>query len=385
VLVTTQPAYGHLHPLVPVCHALAGAGHDVAIATAASFAPQVEATGIAALAAGIDWLESEVATAFPEYEEHRVRGESKIFIQSEIFGWRTARAMARDVQTLARERQVDVLIREPWEFGGAIAAEALGIPCVLHGIGGLANVDEVLSLARDRLSQHAEGLGVDDVWSWLGGALYIDPCPPLLQSASASFRPSTRQLVSPQMFDATDGPLDTPGWLAKPRDRPLVYVGLGTVMNRWHGLLPQLVSELAGLDLEVAVTTGPGVDPADLGDQPAHVHIERYLALTTLLPHCDAVVCHGGWGTTIAALAHALPIVAVPLGADGLRNATQCEQAGIGRVVHVDDVGHGRVAADIADIVANPRFKHAAQVARQQIDQMPAPPEAIKAIASLSP
>lgn len=379
-----QPAFGHLHPLVPLCQALIGAGNEVAIAAAESFRPQVDATGIEALPAGIDWLESELS-AFPDYEEHRARGESKAFLQSEIFGWRTARAMARDVEAIARERKVDVVMREPWEFGGAIAATTLGIPCVLHGIGARANVEEILTLASGRLSQHAETLGIaDDPVEWLGGALYIDPCPPVVQSSSAWFRPSSHQLVRPQLFDTTDGSPDPPAWLATPRDRPRVYVGLGTVMNRWHGLLRRIVAEVARLDLEVVATTGPGADPADLGDQPANVHVERYIPLTTLLPHCDAVVCHAGWGTTIAALAHGLPIVAVPLGADGPRTAARCEEAGIGRAVQVDDVGTGRLADAIADVVANPRFKSAAEAARRQIEQMPPPAAAVKTIESLT-
>lgn len=385
MLVTTQPAYGHLHPLVPLCHALVQAGHEVAVGTAASFRPQVEATGIAALTAGIDWLESELAAAFPDYEAHRARGESKTFLQSEIFGWRTARAMARDVEAISRERQIEVIIREPWEFGGAVAAATLGIPCVLHGIGALANVEEVISIAAGRLTQHAARLDVADLWDWLGGAVYIDPCPPVLQSTSATFRPPSRQLVRPQVFDTTDGPLHPPAWLPEPRDRPLIYVGLGTVMNRWHGLLHRLVAEVARLDVEVAVTTGPGFDPADLGDQPANVHVERYVPLTTLLPHCEAVVCHAGWGTTIAAVAHGLPIVAIPLGADGPRTAARCEQSGIGRVVQVDEVGSGRLADELADVMTMPGFRNAAQAARREIEHMPPPPIAIQALEALSP
>ena len=381
VLVTTQPAYGHLHPLVPLCRALVEAGHDVGVVTAASFRPQVEAAGLTAVAAGIDWLESDIGAAFPDYLEHRARGESKTFLQSEIFAWRTARAMASDLEVLGRERRVELVVREPWEFGGAIAASVLGVPCVLHGIGAVANVEEVLTLASGRLSEHAQKLGLaEDLWGWLGGALYLDACPPVLQSPNATFGPQRRQLLRPELFDATDGVVDPPGWLAARRDRPLVYVGLGTVMNRWHGLLQRLVADLACLDLEVAVTTGPGLDPAELGTQPPNVHVQRYVPLTTLLPSCDAVVCHAGWGTTIAALAHGLPLVAVPLGADGPRTAARCQQAGIGRVVEADDVGRGAVADAVADVLANPQFINAAQAAREQIDQMPAPSEAVNTI-----
>ena len=41
ILFTTHPAYGHLHPLPLLVSAAIAAGHDVAIATSALFAPVV--------------------------------------------------------------------------------------------------------------------------------------------------------------------------------------------------------------------------------------------------------------------------------------------------------------------------------------------------------
>src|SRR6476660_8277979 len=54
VLVSTQPAYGHLHPLVPLAAALSEAGHDVLLASSRSFQPQLKATGLRAISAGVD-------------------------------------------------------------------------------------------------------------------------------------------------------------------------------------------------------------------------------------------------------------------------------------------------------------------------------------------
>ncbi len=77
VQVTTQPAYGHLHPVVPLCRALLNAGHNVVIASSRLFRAQLEATGLDVISAGGDWLESDIGAAFPENPQHRARGESK--------------------------------------------------------------------------------------------------------------------------------------------------------------------------------------------------------------------------------------------------------------------------------------------------------------------
>ena len=62
LLFTTQPAYGHFHPLLPLATALQNARHEVSFATSALFGPVVQATGFPAFAAGLNWLESDKST-----------------------------------------------------------------------------------------------------------------------------------------------------------------------------------------------------------------------------------------------------------------------------------------------------------------------------------
>lgn len=377
VLFTTQPAYGHLHPMVPLGRALAREGHDVRVMSSRSFQPQLSASGLVGIVGGMDWLESDIAGAFPEYAEHRARGDSKRYLQSEIFGWQTARVMASDIESAATGWRVDLIVREPWEFGGAVAAAKLGVPCVLHGVGSAANVEEVFDLAGDRLRQLGSGVAFGGL-SWLSRATYIDPCPPSLQQASPSFHPEHHQPIRPEPFDTTDGVTVPPAWLNELGERPVVYVGLGTVMNRWGGLLERIVEDLRDLEGDIVVTTGPGRDTLDLGAQPDHVHVEQYVPLTALFPKCDVVVCHAGWGTTIAALAHGLPLLAIPLGADGPRTAARLDQLGIGAVLKPDEVRPGTVAAHVTKLLTDPSYRQASEIARDQIDRMPSPDAAAR-------
>jgi UDP:flavonoid glycosyltransferase YjiC (YdhE family) len=385
VLFTTQPAYGHLHPIVPLGWALQAAGHEVRVASSASFGPQLSATGLGFVAAGLDWLETDIAGAFPEYAVRRAAGESKTYLISEIFAWETARAMATDVTAMAGDWPVDLIVREPWEFGGAVAAARLGVPCVVHGIGQLANLEETVDIGRDRLRELSVESGLDaERLSWICGEIYLDPCPPCLRTAVRSVAPEQVLPVRPQIFDTTDGAADPPAWFEGLGDRPVIYVGLGTVMNRWGDLLERIVSDLRSVDADVVVTTGPGRDPADLGSQPAHVHVERYLPVTTLFPHCDLVVSHAGWGTTIAALAHALPVVAIPIGADGPRNGAQCEAAGLGRMILASDLTPGLVADAAQQVLADPRYRQAAAEARDEIQRMPPPADIVEKLETIS-
>ena len=56
------------------------------------------------------------------------------------------------------------------------------------------------------------------------------------------------------------------------------------------------------------VTVSELNDPEALGELPATVHAERWLPLAPLLSRCDAVLCHAGTGTTLAALTAGLPL-----------------------------------------------------------------------------
>jgi UDP:flavonoid glycosyltransferase YjiC (YdhE family) len=93
----------------------------------------------------------------------------------------------------------------------------------------------------------------------------------------------------------------------------------------------------------VVVTVSELNDPAALGDLPPNVHVERWLPLAPLLPRCDLVICHGGTGTTLAALAAGLPLVLVPQGADQFDNARACSRAGAAFVLAPDQVSAGTV------------------------------------------
>ncbi|MEX0599261.1 MAG: hypothetical protein WD205_01380, partial [Rhodothermales bacterium] len=54
-LFTVQPALAHFHLVAPQARALCDRGHDVRIATAATFAPVVEGAGFRCCPAGLDW------------------------------------------------------------------------------------------------------------------------------------------------------------------------------------------------------------------------------------------------------------------------------------------------------------------------------------------
>ena len=95
------------------------------------------------------------------------------------------------------------------------------------------------------------------------------------------------------------------------------------------------------MSTRVLLTVGRRFDASTLGTVPANVHVEPWIDQSRVLEHADVVVCHGGSGTTLAALAAGVPLVIVPLFADQFENGRRIAQIRAGRVVEIQISGGG--------------------------------------------
>jgi UDP:flavonoid glycosyltransferase YjiC (YdhE family) len=110
-----------------------------------------------------------------------------------------------------------------------------------------------------------------------------------------------------------------------------------------------------------------------LGRQPANVHIERFMPQAALLPHCDLVVSHAGSGSVLGALAHGLPMVLLPIGADQPLNAARCQALGVADVLGPLSAAPEMVRAAVTRVLADGGFREAAERIRDEIAALPGP------------
>jgi UDP:flavonoid glycosyltransferase YjiC (YdhE family) len=97
------------------------------------------------------------------------------------------------------------------------------------------------------------------------------------------------------------------------------------------------------------------------------------VAQAELLPRCSVIVHHGGAGTTFGALAHGVPQVIVPQGADNFDNAAMCERAGTALVLGPAVFSSTAVADSVSLLLNETRFAEAAQHTANEIAVMPDP------------
>ena len=126
--------------------------------------------------------------------------------------------------------------------------------------------------------------------------------------------------------------------------------------------------------VDVVITTGPHIDPAELPSPGPRVRIETFVAQRELLGRCRAVVCHAGSGTIVDALTLGIPVVALPLGADQPDNAERCEHLGAGIILDAVSVAPDRIADHDHDRVPRPVVQQCRENPRDRSERPTAHP-----------
>jgi MGT family glycosyltransferase len=270
------------------------------------------------------------------------------------------------------------------EFGGMVAAEMLGIPhakVLINAAGARPRVTTMLYDPVQRL-RATFGLHERSIQELMDQYLVLVPFPPSLNTVGDPIAPTAHYLRALP----TDDRDVLPSWVNTVGSRPLIYVSLGTSSSGVQGeeLFPKLLAGLRDIDAEFVLTVGRDLDPAVLGAQPKHVHIEKYLPLGALLPRCSAVVFHGGSGTLGLVVVHGLPMVILPFTADQPENATRCGELGASRTLDQDRLTPDHIREVVVDVLQTPSYRQCAERLRDEFNALPGPEFAVELLERLA-
>lgn len=223
----------------------------------------------------------------------------------------------------------DLILRDPVEFGGYLAAERLGVPhgvldnCPLAPFGHPAVLDE---LNRQR------------------GTLGLPPMPDAWHPFSTFragvvpeiFYPPANRLRNARYYrtppESGQAPLDG-AIAALPADRPLVLAAIGSnahrVLESAESVLNTVIEVLGQLPVTGVVALGR--DPGQWsGARADNVHLTSFVQQRLLLPACAAFITHAGFNSVREAVEAGVPIVALPLFAEEPANARRIAELGLG-------------------------------------------------------
>ncbi|NUT51117.1 MAG: glycosyltransferase [Saccharothrix sp.] len=368
VMFTFAGGVGHFLPLVPLASAVVAAGHTVAFAAGPARMGVIEAAGFTAFPVGE--ARDRTVERTPLLAPDRDRDDAELrdgFLRGGVRG-----RLPHYLELFARW-QPDVVVCEEVDFGSVFAAEKLGLPYAnvqVIASGSFVRPAVIADVAAELRAEH--GLPPDPELVMPHRHLLLSPFPP-------SFRDPAFPLPD------TAFPIRPPVGPSARSTTPTVYFTLGTVFNTESGdLFARVLAGLSDLPVDVVATVGEHIDPAEFGPQRPGVRIARYLPQADVLPHCDLVVSHGGSGSVMGALAHGLPTVLLPMGADQPHNAAQCVRLGVGEALDPVTATSRDVRELVARVLAEPGYRRAAERLRAEMVTLPEPARAVPLLERLT-
>lgn len=159
--------------------------------------------------------------------------------------------------------------------------------------------------------------------------------------------------------------LDDPGWpepwippWSTDSPDPLVVVSLGSTYQRQEKTFGAIVAALGTLPVRGLATYG-AIDPPQ-SHVPRNVSVIASAPHAEVLPLASAVVCHGGHGTVMKALARGLPVVVMPFGRDQKDNGARVAAAGAGLSLP-STATPARIAGAVRRVLEEPGFRRGAE------------------------
>lgn len=372
VLFTVPPALGHLFPMMSLAWAVRAAGHEVLLASSGTAVTAAVRSGLCTVdvAPNANFAEafgSSAGSARARAEQLRERGREIAAAGGDTPDIVAARfaavsdLMADGTMTIARDWRPDLIVHSRLQGAGPMAATALGTPAVAHGFG----------FARDSTFAHRFLPHLAATYHRHGVPLTLP------ELAALHVAPPSMMVGSGSGWAMRYVPYNAggllPDWVTRPRERRRVVVTLGTMLPAVTGVdsLRPVLDAAGRTDAEFVLTLGETLRTGL--ELPDNVRVIDWVPLAALLPASDAVIHHGGAGTTMTAVCVGVPQLVLPHAADQFLNADVVARHGIGLTCAPDEVDADTVAAMLdAD-----RYAAATAAVHAEIASMPRPVDVV--------
>jgi UDP:flavonoid glycosyltransferase YjiC (YdhE family) len=355
ILLTTFEGGGHVPPALLVGRRLAQRGHQVLVLSD-------EANREQARAAGLDfetWRRApnrrQLGSADDPLDEWKARWPPAIvrrLCESVMTG--PSAAYAKDVLEVAGAFRPNLIVTNELLFGVMAAAQSRDMPLAIltanvwcfptrtdlppFGPGFLAS-PERWATTRDEKVRALIGRWYDTGLQDLNDCRRELGLAPLARTLDQLAAARLTLLGVSRAFDfgtspppgfAYAGPLnEAPSWVGNEsvehlisRQQPNVLVSFSTTGQGQEQLLRRVVRAFEGLGAHAIVTLGPALEGLNLAAAD-NVCVVAKASHDALMPHCAAVVTHGGHGTVVRPLTHGKPVLCLPTGRDQFDNAAR--------------------------------------------------------------
>ena len=326
---------GHAFPVIALGRALAARGHRVTLQTWTRWHSYVEREGLTFARA-------------PEYQVFPSGPEPLDFYEAVVHA-------TRETLPLVLETAPAVVVADILTLAPALAAELADIPCAtliphvyphgephfpIYSLGARLPRSEA-GRALWRRAQRLVTPGLERGRSELNGTrarLGLEPLEYVHGGISRELAlvgtfpqleyprrwPAHVHVVGPLMWEPPAAEVELP-----PGEGPLVLIAPSTAQDPEHRLLRSALQGLAGAPVRVLATWNRRLPPVALR-VPENARVVEWVSYSRTMPACDVVICHGGHGTLVRALASGCAVVACPAVGDMNENAARLDWTGAG-------------------------------------------------------
>ena len=327
------PAWGHTSPPVEVVRALTSQGHQVRYYSFAPFREKLESAG-----AEVVLCDGALPPAPPDLDRKVGRDFTALVQMVTDTTLALEEKVCRELETFRPE----VIVSDSICFWGKLFAGKLGVPYVcstttfafnqhsaqrmkptagemLRSLVGTPRVGRCMALLR------RHGYPVKGLLDLIQNDNETDT----IVYTSRAFQPMSETFSDRYAFV---GPSLPERALAEqpPKARPLVYISLGTVMNRQADFYRSCIAALEKEPLDVVMSVGEGVDPANLAPVPENYQIERRVDQLAVLARADVFLTHCGMNSANEAIWFGVPTVLYPQQSEEGAVADRMEELGLG-------------------------------------------------------
>ncbi len=386
--IICPPYPGHLNPLSALGRELQSRGHRVTFLQIPDLEVKVRSEGLNFYPIGeASYQPGTMAETFIQLAK---LSELKALQYSVKFCQEMAEIICRDAPKAIAKIGIEFLIVDQLEIVGETVAEGLGLPYVCVSSGQAIH-------RRADVPPFYTPWGYQNTW-WAKlrnqtAYYFLDrSCQPILQVINeyrqrwnlppyhhiyASNARLAHLSQQPDLFDFPIpnlpkhfhyvGPLRDASSrsVSFPFDKltgqPTIYASLGSVQNTKKDVFRCIAAACEGLDVQLVITHGGGMDAAAVRELPGNPLVVEYAPQLEVLSRASLTITHAGMNTVLDSLTYGVPLVAIPITFEQPGNAARIRWTGTGEVIPVSRLNVSQLRETIRRVLTEESYSHNAR------------------------
>jgi zeaxanthin glucosyltransferase len=395
--IITLYATGHLNPSIALARALQRKGHEPVFFNILDTANIIASAGLRFVPfAEAEYPSGSLRPTIQKIGELSGPAAFAYYVERMVKLFTTSFQYLPD---LIRRENLDLLIIDQVQYGGATIAEHLDIPFISLANALLVNREDVIpppimlwpfdpspaGVDRNRKGWAAADQAYANLLPVVNDQRRSWNLPEYTNLVEDSFSPLAQICQQPPVFEFprphAPATLHLVGHLQDVRlardipfpwewldGRPLIYATCGTLQNRLEHVFRAVIEACAPLNAQTIIALGnDALSPEIFGVVPANIKLVPYVPQAQLLRRAALCILHGGLNTTLDCLENGVPMVAIPIASEQPGIAMRIARLRAGVVVPLAEVNAVSIYEAVQSVLSKPAYRNAAQSAARKI------------------